>query len=392
MLRMIRFEFSKLFHRGIVVGAVIALLAINLCILRSTTIETVLPDGTKLSGREAVAYNQSVAARYAGDFTDDTIARIVSDLAAEYPDKYAEIVSEERVDGSLPTIYQQAVLFIPTSGYKEAAKQAQEQGGSVSPLNEYGLISMADLFADFDQPLQYGFSDSWYRFVTGYASSFISIAVVALMVIIIGVSTIFSSEYSLKTDALILTTQYGKNRQIIAKLLTCIMFATVIMGGLFVMSCAVYAPQYGLDGWNADIQTNIWLMFNRVLIPMNNLQLIFFALLLAWLAGIFTAGLTAVLSAVTKTPFSSLIIALTVFILPGIFRQTLDGAVRDSLIVFPVNAVNTPEVIRTHTYAGSIFYGQPFAPLQWIVIASVTVLILSGITAYNVFKSHQVKG
>lgn len=396
MLRMIKFELAKLFHKGIVLGVIAVLLLINISILMgscfgNTATNVIKPDGAKLTGREAVAYNQSIAARYAGDFTDKTIARIVSDFASEYPKEYADVVSEHRINNLLPTTYQYISSFIPTPDYEKAIEAAQSKGDEIPPLTDHGLISMREIFANFDKPLQCGFWDSWAYFVMGYGSQLISIAVPALIVIVIAVSTVFSGEYSLKTDALILTTRYGKNRQIIAKLLTCIIFATLIVVGLFAMNCVAYGWQFGLDGWNVDIQTDMGLSFFEVLTPMNNLQLIFFALLLAWLAGIFTAGITAALSSVTKTPFSSLIIALAVFILPWILKQTfVERAVRDSLIVFPINAVNTPEVIRMPADTNSIFFGQPFAPLHWIIIVSFAVLILSSIIAYKAFKSHQV--
>lgn len=399
MLRMIKFEFAKLFHTGIVLGAIVVLLIINIAILRgmcfsSATTAVVLPDGTELSGKEAVSYNQSVAERYSGNFTDEKIARIVSDLANEYPKEYAEIVAERRINSLLPTTYQFVTMFIPPADYAEIMQDAKAEGTEIPALTEYGLVSMKDVgFSFIDKPLQYGFWDSWCWFITGYGGNTISIAIPALIVIIIAISTVFSNEYSLKTDALILTTKHGKNRQIVAKLLTCIIFVTLIFVGLFAMDCVAYGWQYGMDGWNADIQANLGLVFYGALIPMSNLQLLFFALLLTWLAGIFTAGLTTALSAVTKTPFSTLIIALAVFVFPAILKQTFaERAVRDSLIVFPINAVNTPEVIRMHIDVNSIFFGQPLAPLHWIMIASVAVLILSSIVAYKAFKSHQVTG
>ena len=71
-------------------------------------------------------------------------------------------------------------------------------------------------------------------------------------------------------------------------------------------------------------------------LPLNNLQLIFFGLGVVWLAGIFAAAVTAMISAVTKTPFSSLIVAFAVFMAPWIIRQILpESTLRDLLIVFP---------------------------------------------------------
>ena len=104
-------------------------------------------------------------------------------------------------------------------------------------------------------------------------------------------------------------------------------------------------------------------------IPLNNLQLLLLGFLIVWAASIFTASITAVLSAITKTPFSSLIVALVVFGLPGIIRQMLNqNPLRDILIAFPINAVNVQEVLRLPINTQSIFYNHPYAPAASIGI------------------------
>ena len=104
------------------------------------------------------------------------------------------------------------------------------------------------------------------------------------------------------------------------------------------------------------MQTNFGLSLLSVEIPFNNLQLILFAFFIVWLASIFVASLAAMLSAIMKTSFSSLIIAFALFVVPRIIRQTMvDGPVRDILMVFPINAVNVQEFLRLPSYIHSIF-------------------------------------
>ena len=191
-------------------------------------------------------------------------------------------------------------------------------------------------------------------------------------------------------DALILTTRYGKNRQIIAKLFASMIFTTMIIGGLFFLFCVAFGVQYGVLGWNADIQANLGLSLMGVNLPLNNLQLIFFGLGVVWLAGIFAAAVTAMISAVTKTPFSSLIVAFAVFMAPWIIRQLLpESTLRDLLIVFPANAVNAHEVLLLPVNAQSIFYNQPLAPALCIAFATIIMLLVSSAIAYKAFKNHQ---
>ena len=350
MLRMIRFELKKMYSNSVVIGSLAVLLLVCFLILQAycfnnSATTTITPDGTKLSGREAITFNQSIAEKYTGDFTDDTIAEMVSDFSIDYPTEYAEMAKNGFINSLLPSSYLYLAMFIPPANYDEIEQDAIAHGTSIPPLTEAGLVSIRDLgTAYIDKPLQYGYSDSWAYFFSGFCGSTIAIAFPALIVILIAVSTIFSSEYSTKMDALILTTRYGKNRQIIAKLFSGMIFTTTIIGGLFILFCIAFGVQYGVLGWNADIQTNLGLSLIGVKLPLNNLQLIIFGFIIVWLAGIFAAAATAMISAVTKTPFSSLIVAFAVFMAPLIIRQLLpESVLRDLLIVFPANAVNAQE-------------------------------------------------
>lgn len=388
MFRMIRFELQKIFDKAIVIGSLAALLLISFVLLQAYCFNnsrtmSYLPDETTLSGREAILYNQSVAEKYTGDFTDETVARIVSDFAEEYPKEFYALTHDEGIHASLPSVYSYLSIFIPPQNYDDILREATEQGSSISPLTEYGLISIADYMPLANEPLQYGYNDSWELFFMSCFGPTFTVAIPTLIVIIIAVSTIFSSEYSMKTDVLILTTKHGKNKQITAKLLASLIFATLVVGGVFVLFGIAFGLQYGLAGWSADIQTNFELSCMALEIHLNNLQLILLGLLIVWLAALFTASMTAMLSAMTKTPFSSLIVAITVFAVPSVIRRVIvQGSIRDILMVFPANAVNVQEVLRLPINVQSIFYQAPYAPIISIGIATSIVLVLSSVMAH----------
>ena len=72
MVRIINFEIKKLFSNSIVIGSVAVLMFICFFILQACCFNnsanlSVLPDGTQLSGRKAIEYNQMIAEKYAGE-------------------------------------------------------------------------------------------------------------------------------------------------------------------------------------------------------------------------------------------------------------------------------------------------------------------------------------
>lgn len=399
MIRMIKFELKKLFSNSVVLGSIAVLLFVcffilQACCFNNSATSTVLPDGTQLSGRKAIEYNQMIAEKYAGDFTDDTIAKMVTDFSKDYPSEYSQMVEGDVANSALPSTYLYLTMFIPPANYDEIAQDAIAHGSSIPPLTNAGLVSLADYGTAYvDKPLQYGYNESWAYLFTGFCGPTIAIAFPALIVLVIAISTVFSSEYSTKMDALILTTKYGKNRQIIAKLLTSIIFTTVLVVGLFFLYCIAFGVHYGLLGWNADIQANLGLSLLGVEIPMNNLQLIFLGLIIVWLAGVFTAAITAMISAITKSPFSSLIVAFAVFMAPWILRQILpENTLRDILLIFPANAVNVQEVLLLPVNAQSIYFNQPLAPTFCIMLGTLIALFASSVIAYKSFSNHQSVG
>lgn len=391
---MIKFELKKIYSQSIVIGSLAVLLLICFVLIQAYCFNnqntvTTMSDGTQLSGREAIVYNQSVAEKYEGDFTDDTIAKMVLDFSTNYPNEYKAMLDDEPVNSAIPSTYLYLNMFIPPENYDEIAQDAISQGSSIPPLTETGLISVRDYGTAFvDKPLQYGYSDSWTFFFMGFCGPTLTIAIPTLIVIIIAVSTIFSNEYSTKMDALILTTRYGKNRQIIAKLLVSIIFTTILIVGLFILFCTAFGLQYGLSGWNADIQTNLALPLMGVELPFNNLQMILFGLIIVWMAGVFSAIVTAMISAITKTSFSSLIISFAIFVIPGIIREMIpQSTLRDMFIVFPINAVDVQDVLLS-----PIYFNQPLTAALWIGIATIIVLFISSIIAYKAFRNHQITG
>ena len=115
--------------------------------------------------------------------------------------------------------------------------------------------------------------------------------------------------------------------------------------------------------------------------------------MIEWSAGVFTAAITAMISAITKSQFSSLIVSLAVFMAPWILHQILpENTLRDILLIFPANAVNVQEVLLLPVNAQSIYFSQPLAPTLCIMLGTLIALLVSCIIAYTSFSNHQNVG
>lgn len=100
----------------------------------------------------------------------------------------------------------------------------------------------------------------------------------------------------------------------------------------------------------------------------------------------FTAAITAMISAITKSPFP-LIVAFAVFMALWILRQILpENILRDILLIFPANAVNVQEVLLLSVNTQSFCYKHPFLPIIAILLFSACGFLLFSYIAYKTFK------
>lgn len=93
--------------------------------------EFLTPDGTRLSGQDAVRCDQKTAERYEGDLTDEKIVRMTADFAEKYPEEYELLKSGLPISGALPSSYLYLSMFIPVSEYMDAVSDYMDAGSDV---------------------------------------------------------------------------------------------------------------------------------------------------------------------------------------------------------------------------------------------------------------------
>ena len=89
MIRLIGFEFGKIFKRRIVFAALGMLVVFGIMLYMGNGPQEVisrLPDGTYIGGAEAIAYDKKVAAEYEGVLTEEKARSILEQYAPEAPD------------------------------------------------------------------------------------------------------------------------------------------------------------------------------------------------------------------------------------------------------------------------------------------------------------------
>lgn len=360
MTQMIGFEFGKIFKRKIVYIAILCMTLLGIAMFQGRGIETeiaMLPDGTYIEGRDAVAYDIEVASRYQGELTEEKIQNILEEFSPHTKD---------------------AAFWLINTTYGTVVELWGENDGS------YNGAGVRDAFPEYkdEKGMVWNYNKGW----LGYLEMGIYTMVFMGLLLVIALSPVFSEEYTRGTDALILTSRYGKRQCAWAKIIASYLF-TLFMTGVFLILMSVgYFMEFGLVGGEASVQLNNHFLFWDVPYFLSYMQATGYCLVL-WIAGsLILTAIVLLLSALCKSSFITVIVALTCYGFPSLLGQM--GIPAELLSFNPIwcyLAEKTLEIPR-------IFAGNG-AGLSYVWVVAVFAILAVGISfgmGRRIFARHQV--
>ncbi|CAD5902068.1 conserved membrane hypothetical protein [Carnobacterium maltaromaticum] len=317
---------------------------------------------------------------HAGEFNDQTVQEILSDFMVMYQSKTVEQRPFDLFSWNIADVF-----FAKDKDIYIEMNDGIEQGEKMT-IDQVKVLSMDEVgFSKFSTPLTIGSYTNWSDLFKVSGSVFILISVLVIVIC----STVFSGEVARNISQLLLSTKYGRTKMLTAKiyvstLISIILFVLVHMLTFFYF----YFHYYGMDGWNASIQTNFSLKLFNFPLEVNNLQ-IYLLILIFQLAGLLAlVGVTLFISAVTKTTFSSLAISIGLFFLPlGLISLFKTGFINTLLYLFPINLYNPEKMLTVMSSSkGFIFhnFSQNFAVTLCFLLS---VKIIADLFSY--FKLHR---
>ncbi len=227
-----------------------------------------------------------------------------------------------------------------------------------------------------------------YEYTGGY-SRFISImystAVMAGVAVAILFSGIFSREYTTGADSLILSSKHGKGLVIGAKLFVAFAISAALIILLTVISYVETMMVWGSGGADASL-----LMLGDIFpytITVGQGMLLYSVCMLA--ACLLVTAITALLSALFKTPFSTIVI-MAVFLIAPMFITLPDGSpiwvfLLENLL--PANMMAFWGAMYEFQYD---IFGLIVPPYVFLPVFAAVVSCLCSYLAYRVFKKHRI--
>lgn len=331
---------------------------------------SVMIGGQVFYGQEAIDKDKELAAEYAGALTEEKVRQIYDAFGFYHYDEQKD-VSVGNYCSRFITERMTDYKFIGSEDPEEIHfLQGEEWENNAAPL----------LKGDIRFDYAYGWNDM------RETHSFLTVMALCI-VCIIGLSPVFSEEYTMKTANILLTTQRGKRSGIWMKMTAALFLSAAVYCAFSLYIWLIYLAVYGTQGLDASAVLLGVPVQGYHPGSIGGFFLFEFALGLAGI--ILLASMTMAVSALCKNAFLTVIVSLVVFLIPYAWINVL---------AVMLSAVLSMELIRTvsHFMTSMPFYlsvnwGFGFAGRQILLHLAIAAAVwaVCMVLGYQKYRNYQ---
>ncbi|MCM1217769.1 MAG: ABC transporter permease subunit [Lachnospiraceae bacterium] len=375
MKQLIGFEVRKMLRKPLVWAALIGLFGFMAIMEYSWVVPgyasvQMEEDGRRIviEGFDAIALDQESCALYHGSLTDEKVRSIIetydiSDAAWE----------AGNIDPDREMHYTHNLLY-----------NILAVCGFINFDGSYKNVTVEDIFGDLAPGLVIGYSTGWECTINVLMFSFLLWGCVLVVI----VAPVFSEEYTIHMDALILTGIHGRRKCTLAKIISAFLISVAGSTLLLTVGTLLMLAVHGSVGWDCSVQLGELAYFNRVPYQLNWLQLYGLSCL-AWFGGMLVlTSIVLVVSALAKSSFSAVVIAFVIYAVPMFLPW---NALPESLEVWgyllPINQMQLRNLFGFDLFTlGNLAFPPIYLAIPITVIVSVAGILWSK----KGFSQHQV--
>jgi len=205
----------------------------------------------------------------------------------------------------------------------------------------------------------------------------------AVLLILIMVSGVFSVEYASRMDALILSSKQGKRQFIRAKIVANIIFISIVFLSIVSLTTLVQIFISGFDGWNSPIQSLLY--YQGCPFHLNILQYYLLGVGILLMGLILFSMLVLLVSTITKRPLTSFFITIIISFL-SIVSMPRYGFLKEIGVYCDfLRPLNLFRNFSSYNIFGTPVLNIIVEPIIVIVISIAAVYLMS-----RTFRNHQV--
>jgi ABC-type transport system involved in multi-copper enzyme maturation permease subunit len=204
--------------------------------------------------------------------------------------------------------------------------------------------------------------------------------------ILIGLSSVFSEEYSIGTDNFLLTAKRGRRELVTAKLFASMLYCVAVEGILFTINVVSNLILRGIKGLSYPMQS---IPMYSAPFHLSVLQYIWVALFIQIFAGIVFGLLVLLISSISRVALVTFFISTGILVLPEFISKLIRENWAQAIMNFSYTGLM--QVSRLfQSFIAYNFFGYPV--LYPILIISIAILVSIPVIwlTYRVYCRHQI--
>ncbi len=357
MKKLVQFELRKIFSKRLTQIALLAILLLSSLLGISGYQNKYAFDGRNRegNGKTAVEIDKEIAARYEGLLTDEKVQQMMSDFAPH------------------SDLHGLNAAYLYHNAMQSAAF------ARFSDINgNWNGLRVSDVFGQ--EEIRIGYIEGW----LSTSQNMVKIFLVLACVTVIMIAPVFCGEYN-GVENIILTSKYGRTRCGAAKIaasLIAVFGVTLTTAILNVLPALVL---YGGDGLTCSILFAPMTLIEGY-IPYNITcgTLLNYQILLALTGNMSIAGITLLISAVSKNPMAAVVVSGAVYFLPVLLPLSETSPWSRYISLLPVYHAQFTNLMSVEQMSNGILYAI------WAVPAAFAFAGIGMFASRRVFASHQV--
>lgn len=420
MLDLVRFELKKLLVRrtSLIACAGILVMLCGIMTLNIVQTKTTSSADEVLSGTAAIAYQKEKTAAHEGVLT---VERVQDEVAA-----YQELAFSKVDPADVSGLSDQAAYTLMNQAYDEDEFRAIYDAyysylfspwkeGALEPYQVAAQLddgaadgfyeAIADklqrtlddgmggtwVYSDAEraywtekqdavgEPLAYGYAGGWSDVLA--CLGFFAFAMVAVCV---ALTPVFAGEYQDRTDAVLLSSRYGRSKLVAAKIIAALVFSTAYfaLATLIIMGAAL--AFFGAEGGDLPVQV----LSLGIPYDLTIAEATWTAVGIAYLMTLGFAALTLLLSSKLRSQLAIFVACAALIFLTGMVPSGGNAVLLHALYLFPLNAL-VDQVLFNALVSYEV---GPFVVdlVSLLVCVYALVLVVCVPLAARAFRRHQV--
>jgi ABC-type transport system involved in multi-copper enzyme maturation permease subunit len=205
------------------------------------------------------------------------------------------------------------------------------------------------------------------------------------ILIIVGLSTNFTGEYTSGADQFIFATKLGRISIVTAKLMASFIYTFLVVLVWFVFVLAGVYCKLGNSGWQSPIQFDVF--FSSSILPLNMVEFLILCIVIHLIGALGFTILVLFISSLCNTPILSLLISAILLSAPAVlskFHSTLDN-----IIIFSYTNIMETKTLFEKKDVYNVLGLPIILPIIIISVSIIVTLILAWLT-FRFIKEREV--